>query len=438
MFTLLATLLIAQPAADTSRSGPAAAPSPPIQITLNSGGNYQPGGLVNVRIETNDDGYLLVFRVDADGRIRVLFPLDPDADAFVRGGKEYEIRGRGDRGTFFADDRGGTGMVYAALARQSYRVSDVSANGHWDYDRLRLTDSTTDAENDLTVIVSRMTNRARFDYDAVGYRVQDIASATEGVGGGGVGYYPALYDPFYNPAWRCLGCGWGYPGADIAVGFGYSPFWDPWLFSPWGFSYGYGFGYGYTGSNWWYGRNYPIGRAPRPAPPAGTRVRPREPQPQGGTHVTNTPPPSSGQPNRGRTTTSAPPAPPPTHTPPASTGTRSRPRPSDEAMVPTQTVSAPGNAAPYVRPVFRQPQPEMPVQPVQPRQESPPPQARPVYREPPQPQVNRTPPPPPPAPSPQPRSAPTSPPPAPSVRPAPPPASGGATTSRPRPGGGGR
>jgi len=431
MFILLATLLISQPAADTSRINAAAAPTPPIQITVNDGGNYQPGGLVNVRIETADDGYLLVFRVDADGRIRVLFPLDPDADAFVRGGKEYELRGRGDRSTFFADDRGGTGMIYAALARQSYNVRDISANGHWDYDRLRLPDSSADAENDLTVIVSRLTNRARFDYDAVGYRVQDIATTAEVGGGGGGGDYSARGDPFYNPAWRCLGCGWGYPGSDIAVGFGYSPFWDPWLFSPWGFSYGYGFGYGYTGSNWWYGRNYPIGRVPRPAPPAGTRVRPREPMPQGGTHVTG-PPPSNGQPNRGRTTTSAPPPPPPNRTPPSPTGTRSRPRPSDDAVVPQQTVTSPASANPYVRPVFRQPEP---VAPTQPRQEQPQPQTRPVYREPPQPQVNRAPPPPPP--SPQPRSAPSNPPPAPSVRPAPspPPAT---STSRPRPGGGGR
>src|SRR5262249_55192322 len=150
--------------------------APPIQISLNNDGNYAPGGLVNVRVQTSDDGYLLVLRVDGDGRIRVLFPIDPDQDAFVRGGKEYELRGRGDRGTFVADDRSGSGMIYAAIAKQSLDVRDVSSNGHWDYDALRLPDSTSDAENDVTDIVSRLTGHNRFDYDAVGYRVQEIGT----------------------------------------------------------------------------------------------------------------------------------------------------------------------------------------------------------------------------------------------------------------------
>src|ERR1700681_494788 len=101
MLTLLTTLLVATAPADTVRDGGAIVP---IQITLNNGGNFLPGGLVNVRVQTAEDGYLIVLRVDGDGRIRVVFPLDPDADAFVRGGKEYELRGRGDRSTFLADD----------------------------------------------------------------------------------------------------------------------------------------------------------------------------------------------------------------------------------------------------------------------------------------------------------------------------------------------
>src|ERR1019366_2811174 len=178
MLTLLATLLVATPVADTGSALGAATRTPAIQITLNNSGNFAPGGLVNVRVQTADDGYLIVFRVDGDGRIRVLFPLDPDLDAFVRGGREYELRGRADRSTFLADDRGGSGMVYAAISHEPYVVRDFSQNGHWDYDALRLRDSTTDAENDLTAIVARMTNRARFDYDAVGYRVQEIASVS--------------------------------------------------------------------------------------------------------------------------------------------------------------------------------------------------------------------------------------------------------------------
>ncbi len=75
MLTLLTALIGAVPLVADS---PHVASPPAIQITLNGGGNYYPGGLVNVRVTTNDDGYLIVFRVDGDGRIRVLFPLDPE------------------------------------------------------------------------------------------------------------------------------------------------------------------------------------------------------------------------------------------------------------------------------------------------------------------------------------------------------------------------
>jgi hypothetical protein len=427
MLTLLAALIAGPAGGATTRNVP---PIPPIQVTLNNGGNYAPGGLVNVRVETADDGYLIVFRVDGDGRIRVLFPLDPGADAFVRGGKEYELRGRGDRATFLADDRGGTGMIYAALAHQSFSVGDFALNGHWNYDALRLPDSTTDAENDLTAIVARMTNRARFDYDAMGYRVQDIATVGSVAPVGG--YYSSLYDPYYNPRWRCLTCGWGYPGADINVGFGYSPFWDPWLYSPWGYTYGYGFGYGYTGTNWWYGNPViVVGGRPVPQVPPGTRSRPRAEPPQTITNVNG--PTRTSDAGRNRPVTNAPPTPPATTgrtaPPAANPGTRARPRPSDIAVTTAPSATPNGTytqgAAPSVRPVFRQPQgDQMP----QPRQDQP--QSRPVYREPP-----RQMPPPPPPPSP-PRSAPVQPSSTPSqARPSSPPPPPASTTSRPRGGG---
>jgi YD repeat-containing protein len=420
MLTLLATLLAAPLVADTAAMNHAPLANPPIQLSLNSGGNYAPGGLVSVRVRTNDDGYLVVFRVDGDGQIRVLFPLDPQDDAFVRGGKDYELRGRDAHGTFEADDRGGNGMVYAALASHSLAFHDFSANGHWDYDALRLPDSTADAENALTAIVTRMTNREHFDYDALGYRVQDVSSVASTAEPGGDGYYPGLYDPYYNPRWRCLGCGWGYPGADFSVGFGYSPFWDPFLYSPWGYNYGYGYG-----NNWWYGGNYPVFVTPRPSRPLppGTRTRPRPEPPMSGRgnvygRPTSIAPSPRGRPDRE--------VPPPSRTaapPPSSTGTRARPRPSDFVPAP-RTEQGPAGRPVFRqpsndngRPVFRQPSNDNGSPSYTPRPEQP--RSRPVYREPPQsrsPQPSARPAPPPSSP----RSAPP-----PSARSAPPPSSGG-------------
>ncbi|HEX3927390.1 MAG TPA: DUF4384 domain-containing protein, partial [Gemmatimonadales bacterium] len=106
MFTLFAALLAPVVVADTVPPVAASVsdPVPAIQITLdNSSGNYFVGQHVGVRVETRDDGYLIVFRVNADGQIQVLFPLDPDVDAFVRGGKEYEIRARDGQQSFQTD-----------------------------------------------------------------------------------------------------------------------------------------------------------------------------------------------------------------------------------------------------------------------------------------------------------------------------------------------
>jgi YD repeat-containing protein len=368
MLTLLATLLVAAPIPGSNPVVPRVSRAPAIQVTLNNGGTFVPGGMVNVRVQTTDDGYLIVFRVDGDGRVRVVFPLDPDGDAFVRGGKEYELRGRGDRATFLADDRGGSGMVYAAIATAPLVLRDFTVNGHWDYDALRLRDSSTDAENDLTAIVSRMTNHARFDYDAVGYRVEDIAANVGAVAYTGGGYYPGLYDPYYNPRWRCMSCGWGYPGSDLTVGFGYSPFWDPYLYSPWGYNYssGYGYGFGFGGFPGSFG--FPVVNHPRPPLPVGTRPRPRPmTPPPGSSHVNAPPPPARSAPS-------------------GASGTRSRPRPAD------MTAIAPRRPEPDQRTVFRQPQQGQGLSSGV-RAEP-----RPAYREPPQvyrapPQVYRAPPP---------------------------------------------
>ncbi|HEU4682401.1 MAG TPA: DUF4384 domain-containing protein, partial [Gemmatimonadales bacterium] len=109
---LLLPLLLSGVSAD-----PAGTPQddPPIQLWINER-RFLPSDRAKVQVRTEDDGYLIVFHVDPDGRVRVLFPIDPDKDNFVRGGKKYEVRGRGGREAFEADGKG-RGAVYAAVSR---------------------------------------------------------------------------------------------------------------------------------------------------------------------------------------------------------------------------------------------------------------------------------------------------------------------------------
>lgn len=478
MITLLAAVLVASPPvsrfAEDRPPAPVAAAS--VRVTLN-GGDYQPGGRVRVQVEPSQDGYLVVFRVDGDGRVRVLFPLDPDIDVFVKGGRRYELRGRGEQETFLADDLGGNGLVYAALANGPLSFGQYALNDHWDYESLRLRDERSDPEVDLGNIVRRMSGDGRFGYDVVGYRVHEVAT----IASGGRGYN----DPFYDPYWNCLSCGWGYgPGANIRIGigshynswYGYNDPWyyDPYYYDPFAYDSYYGYyGYPYGGSRWTYPGQYrpiTVVNLPRPQPttpntPYGIRARSRPIIPGNGAFapdlsrsmrpdsrpvagngssagnrsngdyrsrprdngvdrgqgnmgdVRRSSPPPSAQPS-GRTTQS----PPPSSRNSGGGDNRARRRPELSSDLTPRTFEAPieRRQAEASQPIFREPRRETVVERSRPN----PIQSRPVYREPPR--VERSSPPPS-----APRVERTSSPPRP---PAPPPSSGGDSRARRRPG----
>ena len=254
---LAAFAVTASPAVVQDRSG-----DPPIRVSLNS--YYERGDHAKVRLRVAEDGYVVVLRADADGRIRVLFPLDPGDDDFVRGGREFALRGRGGRETFFVDDRSGTGTVLAARSAKPFRYDRFVRGDHWDYRALANDRVQDDPEAGLLDLVTDMADSAHFDYDVVTYTVEQDDRRVYAVSHFGhrpgfrvgfvfgsryrCGYYdpiwdpfgcdsyfydPFFYDPFYYPSYRYRP-------------FGYSCFADPFC-SGYGYGYGYGYGrHGYT------------------------------------------------------------------------------------------------------------------------------------------------------------------------------------------------
>ncbi len=105
---------------------------PPIRLKLSDDMFFR-GEHARVRVKTAATGYLLVLRADAEGHVRVLFPLEPTDDASIRGGKEFEIRGRGNREAFTVDDREGSGKILAAVSARPFQLDSFSRGGHWDY-----------------------------------------------------------------------------------------------------------------------------------------------------------------------------------------------------------------------------------------------------------------------------------------------------------------
>jgi Domain of unknown function (DUF4384) len=208
---------------------------PPIRLSINQR-TLLPGDRAKVQINTEYDGYLLVLHVDPDGRLRVLFPIDPDKDNFARGGKTYEVRGRGGRETFEADLKG-RGTVYAAISHDPFRFDGYVVGDHWDYKALAPSHFDEDPEQQLNDLVQRMA-QSSFDYDLITYDVVERSAYASD--------YSRYYGSGYSDPW-CYSCGgyYGWPyGFSISLAFGnyypyyynryhypYAPFYSPFYYS---------------------------------------------------------------------------------------------------------------------------------------------------------------------------------------------------------------
>ena len=227
-----------------SLAGPAIAlkpDDPPVKIQLNHE-EFTRGDRARVYIEAAEDGHVVVLHADPDGRVRVLFPLDPTDDDFVRGGRRVEIRSRTNRDAFFVDANDGSGTVVAVLSPDPLSFDAFVRNDHWDFRALGGTDVGNDPLASLLDIARRMAGEAHFEYDAATYVVGDEIASNYGSGYYGSGYYG--YGSYSYPHRYGFGVSFGYPG-----------YYDPFCYDPfWGWSCGYRYGYGY--SAYYFGRPY--------------------------------------------------------------------------------------------------------------------------------------------------------------------------------------
>ena len=142
-----------------------------VRISLNNDGYYDLGDRVTVRVSSSEDGYLIVFRATTRGRVRVLFPLDPGLDDFVRGGKTYDVIGRGGKESFRVDDEEGSGVVYAAVSDYPLQFNQFMRGDHWDYRAFEDYQVSDDAETVFGDLMEKMASGGRYQYDLVSYHV---------------------------------------------------------------------------------------------------------------------------------------------------------------------------------------------------------------------------------------------------------------------------
>lgn len=228
---------------------PLLAQNPSIAVHLNHD-QYVTGERAKVTVQSDRDGYLIVLHADPDGRVRVIFPLDPSDDAFIRGGRKFEVRGRGEKDAFQIDADDGAGTVLAAVSTDPLNYADFVVNDHWDFRALGGPSATVkdDPLARLLDVVQKMAgDSSQFDYDEATYVVQsdriasDYRYGYDGYGsryhfGLGVGYDPFCSDPFFFGWSGCYGYGGGW-GYRFGFGVGY-PIYRPYrVYRPFIFSW---------------------------------------------------------------------------------------------------------------------------------------------------------------------------------------------------------
>jgi len=199
-------LLVSQGSAMAPTAAHSPAGDPPVRLWLSSHGDYEHGDRAKVHAQAAQDGYLVVLHADADGWVHVLFPIDPHGDQQVRGGKKYELKGRGGREAFMVTDTSGHGAVLAAFAKTPFVFDRFEQDEHWDYAALSDQFVTADPEAGLVAVVQRMQAvDEHFEYDVSTYvsRPRDARPATPylpwsdwwdfGYGGVGLGFGPGYY-----------------------------------------------------------------------------------------------------------------------------------------------------------------------------------------------------------------------------------------------------
>ncbi|HSB55653.1 MAG TPA: DUF4384 domain-containing protein, partial [Gemmatimonadales bacterium] len=145
---------------------------PRVSVWVNRDDPYQRGDDARVYFKSDRDAYVTVIRIDTDGRMRVLFPIDPWEDNFARGGRTFEVLGRDRDEAFRVDDYPGVGYIFAIASPDEFRYDDLVRGDHWDYRTI----SDGRVRGDPYVAVSDLADRIAqeddYDYDVTSYDVE--------------------------------------------------------------------------------------------------------------------------------------------------------------------------------------------------------------------------------------------------------------------------
>ena len=174
MFTNIALLSLAVVSTPAAR-GPGFY-RPRIEVWTNRGDAavYTRGERVRLYFRSDQDAYVTIFRVDTDGRVRVLFPRDPWEDNFARGGRDFEVDGRVlGSDAFTIDDYPGVGYLFAVASADPFVFDQIESGDHWDYRVIADGRVRGDPYVAMTDLAQRIVPEGYtdWDYDVISYNV---------------------------------------------------------------------------------------------------------------------------------------------------------------------------------------------------------------------------------------------------------------------------
>jgi Domain of unknown function (DUF4384) len=250
MMFALTLALVASTAVGSHANPPAVARSnddPPIQLWLSSNNRFVRGDRARVYVRAAKDGYVVVLRADAQGHVRVLFPLDPSNDEGIRGDRKFEVEGDGGHEAFTVDEGDGTGMVLAAWSESPFTFDAFAQGDQWDEHALDAQQSSGDREATIVEIVQGMAGDNHFDYDVANYTVNSVTAYNDGSEAddsdtanndrpNNEGSYneAPYYGPYYGGPYYGPWFGPAYGGLSVSLGFGHGVFCDGFYWSTWG------------------------------------------------------------------------------------------------------------------------------------------------------------------------------------------------------------
>lgn len=143
-----------------------------VSVWADRGSAYRRGERARVYFRAEERAYVTVLRVDTDGRIRTLFPREPWAGTYVRGGRTLEVASSRDRGSFVVEDDPGIGYLFAIASPVPFEYDEITRGDYWDFRVIDDGRIRGDPYVALTDLASKIAPQGGYRYDIAAYYVE--------------------------------------------------------------------------------------------------------------------------------------------------------------------------------------------------------------------------------------------------------------------------